>query len=123
VSTLETVAATFPFEKKVCVTCSQPVFSISKRVEALVKNYLGDFVAQTIKRHYNSRSKFVHEGTLNSKYNYSGVSIPQLDPSTSSGCHIQSSAPDINLREFTSFILRKVIVEKINAISSNQDER
>jgi hypothetical protein len=122
VSTLETVAATFPFEKKVCVTCNQPVFSISKRVEALVKKYLGDFVAQTIKHHYNSRSKFVHEGWLNSKYNYSGVSIPQLDPSTSSGCHVQSSTPDINLREFTSFILRQVIVEKINAISNNLDE-
>jgi len=57
-------------ESKKCNTCSQPVYSINKRVISLIYNYCGVFIdkdedlGKTVKKFYDVRSKVVHASSL-----------------------------------------------------------
>lgn len=93
-----------------CEKCGQLTYGISSRVKNMLYKYFDEPVAKQIHGYYNSRSKFLHEGKLLT-YPYIGVSIPQLDCNSISGCKVNSEIPLINLREFTSYCIRKVIKE------------
>lgn len=110
ISSLETLSLLEAGEDNArCNECNQLIYSISKRVYDFVSSILDDFVAKQIKELYNERSEFVHTGALTASYNYSGVTIPQLDKSSKTGCKQQLSYPNLNLREYTSFCFRKVL--------------
>jgi len=96
-------------EPKNCSECGQKVYSISRRVTDMVKKYLNDDLAKEFKSYYGKRSKYLHTGELLYNYSYIGTSIPQLDPSDPTGCHVNFGIPLLNLREYTSFCLRKVL--------------
>jgi len=116
-SSLE-VASSINFQNKTCPECSQPVYSIKNRVADMVKKYLTFKLAKEFKEYYNKRSKYLHEAELLCNYSYIGITIPQLnlsdipqlDPSDPTNIDsIYSSIPLLNLREYTSFCLRKIL--------------
>lgn len=111
ISALEIVATIKDYEKSRCNECGQLKYSISKRVFDFVKSNINEHIAKFIKENYNARSSFVHSGKLLSNYSYSGNSLPQLDPNSSNGCLTRIQSPSINLREYTSFLIRKSLEE------------
>ncbi|WP_219623432.1 hypothetical protein, partial [Vibrio parahaemolyticus] len=98
----------FPYDNASCAECSQKVFSIRRRVLELVRRYHPDHLVKFFDKYYQDRSKYLHAGSFSSSSNYYGVTIPQLDPNSESGCHMQTSVFPMNLRDFTSFIFRQV---------------
>ncbi|ELA7385320.1 hypothetical protein Q9F31_000355 [Vibrio alginolyticus] len=108
VSALEVCSSIFPYDNTTCSECSQKVFSIRRRVLELVKIYYPEHLVKFIDKYYQERSKYLHAGSFSSSGNYYGLSIPQLDPNSESGCHMQVSVLPLNLRDFTSFIFRKI---------------
>ncbi|WP_415396245.1 hypothetical protein [Sulfurimonas sp. CS5] len=113
VSSLESCAAIQEVEKKSCKECGQVKYSIRRRVLDLVGDYLPNHLVKFIDDYYASRSKYLHEGRSSSKNIYFGTSLPQLDPYSSSGCKIQTSIMPINLRDYVSYIFRKIAQEGI----------
>lgn len=111
ISALEVAASITEFEKSRCKECGQLKYGISKRVYEFVSSNINEHIAKFIKDKYNERSSFVHTGKLMSNYSYSGNSLPQLSSSSSNGCLTRIQSPDINLREFTSFLIRNLIEE------------
>ena len=112
------VASSINFKNKNCPECSQPVYSIKNRVADMVEKYLHFKLAKEFKEYYNKRSKYLHEAELLCNYSYIGITIPQLnlshipqldlsDPINIDS--IYSSIPLLNLREYTSFCLRKIL--------------
>ncbi|WP_083181568.1 hypothetical protein [Vibrio scophthalmi] len=108
VSALEVCATLFPYDNASCAECSQKVFSIRRRVLELVRRYHPEHLIKFFDKYYQERSKYLHAGSFSSSSNYYGVKIPQLDPNSESGCHMQTSDFPMNLRDFTSFIFRQV---------------
>ena len=96
-------------DNKQCRECGQKVYSISKRVSDFVENHNGKHIAKFIKEYYSLRSKYVHEGQHLSLENYSGISLPQLDSASSTGCAFNNAPPLTNLQEFIGNSFRKVI--------------
>ncbi len=109
ISAIECLARINKEKEKACDACGQKIYSIAKGVNDLIEKHGGVAVKEYIKNFYRKRSKFLHEGSLFSDYSYGGSSIPLLDPQSSSGCHYQTSYPNINLREFTSFTIRQIL--------------
>lgn len=112
ISSLEVCSSLFKYDSSSCSECGQVKYSIRKRVLDLVGKYHPEHLKKFIDRYYQGRSKYLHAGSHSSSGNYYGVSIPQLDPSSYSGCHAQASSHPINLRDFTSYIFRKVSKER-----------
>lgn len=112
VSSLEVCSSLFNYDRTSCIKCGQVKHSIRKRVLDLVGKYHPEHHKKFIDKYYQGRSKYLHAGSHSSSGNYSGVSIPQLDPNSDSGCHVQASSHPINLRDFTSYIFRKVSKER-----------
>jgi hypothetical protein len=109
ISALE-VASSIDIEKpKNCPQCGQTVYGIGRRVVDMVEKYLNVHLGKEFKRYYGKRSKYLHAGELLYNYSYIGITIPQLDPSDQTGCRVNSAIPLVNLREYTSFCLRKVL--------------
>lgn len=111
ISSLE-VLSTIGFDSKVekCKECNQMVYSISSRVKELLRKYFPDRLAKELHSYYSSRSKYLHEGRLLT-HPYTGTSIPQLDYNNPCGCKVVSEIPLLNLREYTSYCIRRVIRE------------
>jgi hypothetical protein len=109
ISALEVASSIGIEEPKNCPECDQKVYSIRRRVVDMVEKYLNTHLAREFKRYYGKRSKYLHAGELIFNYSYIGTTIPQLDPSDSTGCRVHSGIPLLNLREYTSFCLRKVL--------------
>lgn len=109
ISALEVASSIGIEEPKNCPECDQKVYSIGRRVVDMVEKYLNTHLAKEFKRYYGKRSKYLHAGKLILNYSYIGTTIPQLDPSDSTGCRVHSGIPLLNLREYTSFCLRKVL--------------
>jgi hypothetical protein len=111
-SALEVASLIGAPDPKTCETCSQPQYKIAARVKGFAMRHLGSTAAELVQSFYSSRSSYLHRGLLSSSRSYGGVTIPQLDPSSSNGVRAQLSlAPVHNLREFTSFCLRRVAKE------------
>jgi hypothetical protein len=109
ISALEVASSIGIEEPKNCPECHQKVYSIGRRVVDMVGKYLNTHLAIEFKQYYRKRSKYLHAGELISNYSYIGTTIPQLDPSDPTGCRVHSGIPLLNLREYTSFCLRKVL--------------
>jgi hypothetical protein len=92
-----------------CKECGQLRYKISQRVTDLMNKFGGEHLGMISKGYYSQRSQYLHEGTMLSPSNYTGTSIPQLDPSSPSGCLKQTASPDPNLRDYVGFCLRKVL--------------
>ena len=112
-SALEVGTELYPFEPSHCDACGQPIYAIRQRVLDLARKFTNAQIVQFIDAFYSQRSKFLHAGFLSTDANYVGTSIPQLDPSSSTGCRMQVSIPPIVLGERVGFILRKVYMERI----------
>lgn len=97
--------------QQTCSSCGQPQYKISQRVTQLVRRYAGEHVARIVKEYYGQRSKYLHDGRMIAASDYVGSSIPQLDPSSSSGCKVQVSGPDPSLCDFVGLCLRAVLKE------------
>ena len=92
-----------------CEKCSQPMYRIRQRVADMASKYLPEKVVKNfIKDHYDNRSKYLHTGIMLTDQTYMGKSSPQLDTSSPSGCKVPHQVPVMNVREFTSYCLRKV---------------
>jgi hypothetical protein len=114
-SALEVASLIGAPEPKSCSTCGQPQHKISARVTDFVEKWLGVHVVGLIKMLYSSRSAYLHRGALLSSRSYCGETIPQLDPSSISGVLAQMPlAPLSNLREFTSYCLRRVAFDLLD---------
>ena len=96
-----------------CEKCNQPMYSISKRVYTLCNKLAGPAVGDIVKEHYGRRSKFLHRGTVRNRGSFAFEAahvVPLLDANGDSGC-ILPRGPQypLNLKEFTSHILRRLI--------------
>lgn len=95
-------------------SCGQPTFKISERVGRLAEElYKEPYMKKHFKEYYSNRSKYLHLGVRLTTQSYTGVSIPQLNVNDPSGCEIQSIPHSINMREYVSYCLRKVLQHKI----------
>lgn len=112
---METVSLINAPRPQRCPECSQPIFKISERVATVASELLeSEPMANIFKDYYSLRSKAVHTGMPFSSQNYTGMSIPLLDPSQTNGCQSRSNPPSINLLEWVGFCLRKVLREQVH---------
>ena len=115
-SAMEVAARIGVQDPESCGECGQVRYKISQRVTDLMERCGGEHLASVSKDYYSQRSKYLHEGVMLSESNYTGVSIPQLDPSSPTGCLLQTTAPSPNLRDYVGFCLRKVLKEIVTAV-------
>lgn len=111
VSSLEVATELYPAESSICSECGQKNYSIRKRLKELTRTHINEFIEEHIDNYYAIRSKYLHVGILSSSLGLVGASIPQLDPSSESGC--RRMPPATNLGEFVSYILRSVFTSKV----------
>jgi len=111
-SALEVASVISAPDPTTCESCGQAQYKITSRVANFVRVILGDPASDLVKSLYGLRSNYLHRGLLLSSRAYVGVTIPQLDPLSSNGVQAQLPLePALNLREFTSFCLRRVAKE------------
>ncbi len=116
ISSLETASLIGVSPPKRCSECGQPRYSISERVRNFVHTKLGEHAAEFIKRLYGSRSDYLHQGILLSTRSYTGLTIPQLDPSSETGILLPLPLVEVpHLREYTSYCLRELAAEWLAA--------
>ena len=108
-SAMEVAAKIGQHNAESCKECGQLRYKISQRVTDLMKDCGGEHIASFAKGYYGNRSKYLHEGIMLSESNYTGTSIPQLDPSSPTGCVVQATSPNPNLRDYVGFCMRKVL--------------
>ncbi|MDA1743485.1 hypothetical protein PDJ98_04245 [Bacillus cereus group sp. LD121LC] len=94
-------------EKETCSACGQLKYQIARRVRDLVKEHLGEGLANELNYYYNLRSKYLHAGLLIEDEEFGGHVVPQLDVDSKSGCKDVIGVPLINLREYVGFCLRE----------------
>ncbi|MEP0873184.1 hypothetical protein NDA01_25820 [Trichocoleus desertorum AS-A10] len=94
-----------------CATCNQEQYKISARVVDYVKKYLAleedHPLLKVFKSHYEKRSKYLHAGAVLRDHSYTGITIPQLDPSSDSGVSQKTSVLVTNLRDWIGYMLRQ----------------
>lgn len=117
-SAMEVAAKIGRPKAEACKECGQLKYKISQRVTDLMNKCGGKRLARIAKGYYSQRSQYLHEGTMLSPSNYSGTSIPQLDPSSPTGCLMQTALPDPNLRDYVGYCLRKVLKQVVPGGSS-----
>lgn len=93
-----------------CECCGQSIYSIRKRVLTLIESYSNENLKKIFDGYYVDRSKYLHSGIRNERY-YGGISLPQISDSTKSGCKSYPVSFNINLIEWTGYIVRKVSQE------------
>lgn len=115
ISSLEPISNIDADEPETCKACGQLKYSIRKKVKDLCQRYLPDSITKMIANElYADRSKFLHEGNPRTNEFYCGCCVPLLDPVDGKeimqpGCHV-----DINMFEYVSYIIRKIIEQKFN---------
>lgn len=92
-----------------CKECGLDRFKITERVTKLMSDCGGGHFKRIAKEFYGQRSQYLHEGVMLASSDYSGVSMPLLDPSSPNLCRVQVSAPSLNLLEYSGYCLRKVL--------------
>ena len=105
-SAMEVAAKIGQPKAEACKECGQLRYKISQRVTDVMKKHGGENLARIAKSYYSQRSQYLHEGMMLSPLNYTGTSILQLDPSSPSGCLMQTASPDPNLRDYVGFCMR-----------------
>lgn len=102
-----------------CESCGQAQYKITSRVADFVRLLLGNPASDLVKYLYGLRSNYLHRGLLLSSRAYVGATIPQLDPLSRHGVQAQlPMEPVLNLREYTSFCLRRVAKECLQSESA-----
>jgi hypothetical protein len=100
-----------------CRQCGQ----LQYRISARVADYIGrhtpeagrESMRRVFKRHYASRSQYLHAGAVLVDHTYTGTNIPRLDPSTESGAAEYSVVRLLNLREWVGYSLRNQLRQTI----------
>lgn len=105
-SSIEVLTELNDFATKNCETCSQPIYSIRKRVLSLVSDTLGKHMVKSFDRYYIERSKYIHSGIRKIRKN-TGISLPMISENSHSGCEDYRLNFDINLIERVGYIIRK----------------
>ncbi|MGA2703015.1 MAG: hypothetical protein ABSH35_18210 [Isosphaeraceae bacterium] len=118
-SAMEVTAKIGQQKAEVCKECGQLRHKIAQRVTDLMKKCGGEHLARIAKGYYSQRSQYLHEGTMLSPSNYTGTSIPQLDPSSPTGCLMQTASPDPCLRDYVGFCLRKILKEVVAGVGGS----
>lgn len=110
ISSIEALCEEFPWETSKCQTCGQIKYSIKQRVKELSTRILGEAAAYHISELYNIRSRTLHCGHQFS--NRTSCYITPLIDSSQNNCMKPQGLNILNLTEFTSYLIRKVAIEK-----------
>lgn len=94
------------FQSERCKECNQDKYGIASRVRNLVNKYLNSHIAKQLNDYYDKRSKYLHRGYMLTNNAPTNSSIPLLDIDRENGCNFPVQVSLINLREYTSYILR-----------------
>ena len=110
VSSLEAILSAKPIQSEICKKCGQPVYSISKRVHDLVYHYMGNYIADSVKKKtYKNRSKYLHEGkSVTPLYRYKSC-YPLIDPRNPREILNAETPIEYNLIDYCMYIVRKYI--------------
>lgn len=95
------------FQEERCETCGQPRFKIKQRVKEFVTEHLNEHIAKLLSDCYDKRSFYLHRGSSLTHDMPTHSLVPLLDKKDSSGCVTHDKVSLINLREYTSYCLRK----------------
>ncbi|MCM3705204.1 hypothetical protein M3205_05625 [Cytobacillus firmus] len=94
------------FQSEKCNECKQDKYGIASRVRNIVNKYLNSYIAGQLNGYYDKRSKYLHRGYLLTNDEPTSSSIPLLDVDGENGCKFPIQVSLINLREYTSYVLR-----------------
>ncbi|MFC0235147.1 hypothetical protein [Fictibacillus phosphorivorans] len=101
------------FKEDKCESCSQPKFSITRRVKELTSKYLTAHLAKDFLYYYDKRSRYLHTGMRLNTETPTSNQIPLLDPNEPNGCDFPTKVPLINIREYVSYCLRSFYRENL----------
>lgn len=94
------------FKSDKCMECKQDKFGIGSRVRHIVGKYLDSHLARQFNDYYDKRSKYLHRGNMLTNDEPLSSSVPLLDVERENGCKFPVQLSLINLREYTSYVLR-----------------
>ncbi|PFS02745.1 hypothetical protein [Bacillus thuringiensis] len=94
------------FHSEKCGVCNQEKYGIASRVRKLVKEKLNSNIASQLNNYYDKRLKYLHRGYMLTDDAPTNSLIPLLDIDGENGCDFPVQVSLINLREYTSYILR-----------------
>lgn len=94
------------FQSEKCKACNQDKYGIASRVRNLVNEQLNSHIANQLNDYYDKRSKYLHRGYMLTDDAPTNSLIPLLDIDGENGCDFPVQVSLINLREYTSYILR-----------------
>ncbi|PFE65794.1 hypothetical protein CN316_22140 [Bacillus cereus] len=101
------------FQSERCKECKQDKYGIASRVRYLVSYYLNSHIAEILYGYYDKRSKYLHRGNMLTNDIPTRSTVPLLDVNQENGCKYPMQVSLINLREYTSYILRRFYKEHI----------
>jgi hypothetical protein len=114
-TTMEVISTIDIGKYETCSECGQAMYKITDRVSTLAAElFEAEHMKKLFKQFYSSRSKSLHMGISLTTQTYAGTSIPQLDLDDPSGCQLQSTYSSLNMREYVSYCMRKVLQERLN---------
>ncbi|EJV56502.1 hypothetical protein [Bacillus cereus] len=99
------------FQSEKCKECNQDKYGIASRVRNLVNKHLNLHIAKQLNGYYDKRSKYLHRGYMLTNDEPTNSSIPLLNIDGDNGCTFPVQVSLINLREYTSYILREFYKE------------
>lgn len=94
------------FQSEKCKACNQDKYGIASRVRNLVNKQLNSHIAKQLNDYYDKRSRYLHRGYMLTNDEPTTSLIPLLDIDGENGCNFPVQVSLINLREYTSYILR-----------------
>ncbi|MCY7755095.1 hypothetical protein MOB25_17355 [Bacillus haynesii] len=94
------------FQSEKCKVCNQDKYGIASRVRNLVNKHLNSHIAKQLNDYYDKRSRYLHRGYMLTNDAPTSSLIPLLDNDDENGCNFPVRVSLINLREYTSYILR-----------------
>lgn len=98
-----------------CGSCSEFRTPLRGEQQAkdLCQKYLPDHLVKMISNDlYSDRSKFLHEGNPRTNEFYCGRCVPLLDPTSGRDIMQPACSIDLNMFEYVSYVIRKVIGEQ-----------
>lgn len=110
-SAVEVIAETTVVNTKACTECGQKMYSIRKRVLALIEDVFHPGMRYIFDDYYINRSKYLHSGKLASKFTYSGRCLPKIASNSRTGCDKYLPNWDLNLIEWVGYIIRRHQIE------------
>lgn len=109
------------FESEKCNECKQDKYGIASRVRQLIGKHLNSHIARQLNDYYDMRSKFLHRGYMLTNNEPTNSSIPLLEVESENGCEFPIKVSLINLREYTSYVLRGFYKEYFLKLESREE--